>query len=126
MSDNLHTWLEERETIHGMATEGPWVYTDYGVEAPEPPNPEDRFDILTDVIARTELKHEDTLAIVDAHNTLPKLLEGVKAVLELHGPEVSAFGGNEYCGHCRGEGGYLMRWPCDTYRALQEAINDEQ
>ena len=137
MTDNLHTWLEERETIHGKATEGPWEWE------PESAT-EDSYrparvyaegwtgypvnDACEIVVPQT---NEDATAIVDAHNTLPKLLRGVRAVLELHVPETE-YGPDYYsgkypcieCNRADQEGLHPTPWPCPTLEALQEAIND--
>lgn len=118
MSD-LNEWIKERRRIHDAATEGPWVYTVYGVEAPEPPNPEDRFDMMAEVIARTELKHEDTNAIVDAHNNLPALLAAVENVLELHQPEYLIRDGERIPANCTVCEPWT--WPCKTVLAIEGA-----
>lgn len=54
----------------------------------------------------------------------PRTLAALRNVLELHGPAetgVEYYGQTEppschYCGY----------WPCDTYKAIQEAINDDE
>lgn len=69
---------------------------------------------------RTWLEERETIQdkvgferIYDGIYAVPKLLAGVKAVLELHTRSV------RWCGQCEDE------WPCATVTALQEAINDD-
>ncbi len=127
---DLRTWLEERETIHGKATEGPWheAVVRYSADDIVYEIGTDRDEEIS--ICRTERSPqatEDHRAIVDAHNTLPKLLAGVRAVLELHKP-VESVDGDDLCSTCAEEGDFTvaMYWPCPTLEALQEAINDDE
>lgn len=86
MTDTIHTWLDERETIHGKATKGPWKHVDkpfrgdvgHNVSSPE------RVVVFGGFDSATPEAEADAISIADAHNTLPKLLAGVRAVLELH------------------------------------------
>ena len=126
MTDELRTWLNERETIHGEATEH--LYFQHWGEQNQ--NGDYGESILFDERDGEELARGlldvDGEAFVDAHNTLPKLVRGVRAVLELHKP-IESIDGDDLCSTCAEEGDctVAMHWPCPTVQALQEAINDD-
>lgn len=120
MTEPLRNWLEERETIHGKA-EGEWWTT----RDLRPPTVFAGDGSADDVAVVTGFEVNDAKAIVDAHNTLPKLLAGVKEVLELHQPDQ-----NGNCGECialdHGTwNAYRLAHPCSTVQKLQEAIKND-
>lgn len=135
MSTDIQNWIQERETIHrnGWAGEWSWSLGDLDratLRATGPTN----FDLIRDDEYRGPSEVLDE--IVDAHNTLPKLLAGVRAVLELHRPdqpEPKDWMGRDrvqYCKHCEANDAHTgeplpVPWPCATVQKLQEAINDE-
>lgn len=84
MTDNLHTWLNEREAIRE----------------------------IRNVLVR----------VPDAYYNFPKLVRGVKAVLELHVKETGGTPDGSVADVCSCG---LSYWPCSTVQKLQEAINDE-
>ena len=64
-----------------------------------------------------------TLSVSDAHNNLPRALDALNAVLELHKP-LGYIGRDgetvwDECEHCHGSG-----WPCETVEAIEGAINE--
>ncbi len=126
MTDNLRTWLEERETIHGKANRGKWVASDPAMWGDDNDTPQsavisEMHPITWDDHSGEVFKPEDASAIVDAHNTLPKLLRGVRAVLELHSEDVYG-----ECSSCVTAHGAGIPYPCPTVQKLQEAINDAE
>lgn len=115
---NLTEWLKERRRIHDEATEGLY-FQHWGGQNQ---NGDYTESILIDEQSGDGLAYglpdSDGEAIVDSHNTLPALLTAVEKVLELHGPVASDVEGDRpHCHLC----GY---WPCDTYRAIEGAINE--
>lgn len=88
MSTDIHTWLNERETIR---SEG---------------DAYERFN--------------------DAYWTIPKLLRGVKKVLELHKPVENKYEERPVCDYCHDDAGPHVLYPCPTIEALQEAVNDDE
>lgn len=116
MTDTAKTWIDERQTIHAKATPGPWEF-DFdgdiqGRRKGMSPDPE--MDPIVGVLDRDE----DNSAIVDAHNMLPRALDALNKVLELHHEDDSG-----ECAYCY-FGGANEEWPCATVQAIEEAIND--
>lgn len=63
-----------------------------------------------------------TLSISDAHNNLPRALDALEAVLELHKPKYLIRDGEWFpasCAVCE-----PWTWPCATVQAIEGAIND--
>ena len=110
MTDTVKAWIEERRAIHAKATPGEWeedaasglggcVYLADG-----------SYECVADAMST-----DDAGPIVDAHNTFPRALDALNKVLELHvkGYETA---GASWCLECE------TRWPCDTYRAIESAL----
>lgn len=120
MTDNLRTWLDERETIHRNGWTGEWSWTldELDRSTLRSTGPVD-FDLIRDDEFRgpSEVLEE----FVDAHNTLPKLLAGMRRVLELHSEDEET----GWCNECTEGHMDYVSYPCPTIQELQEAINDE-
>lgn len=84
MTGTVKSWIEERRTIHDAATEGPWKARP-GDEI-EGPGGDNLMGGDMEYFYGFMLRGENAAAIVDAHNNLPRALNALKRVLELHKP----------------------------------------
>lgn len=128
MTDTVKAWIKERRQAHAFSTTGPWVqdedegilgldvYTDAGSESAP-----DRWERQAADI-RTE-DADDAHFIVDAHNNLPRSLDALNAVLELHRRAVDIFEPSEFCAACSTDQ-RTVEYPCATVRAIVGAINE--
>ena len=64
-----------------------------------------------------------TLSISDAHNNLPRALDALEQVLELHRRAVDIFEPSEFCAACSTDQ-RTVEWPCATVQAIEGAINE--
>lgn len=121
MTDTVKAWIEERRAIHEATTEGPWV-AEYSAETGDCVIPHDAQN-TREAVAVTRLFHRtaDANAIADAHNTLPRALDALNAVLELHRRAVDIFEPSEFCAACSTDQ-RTVEWPCPTVQAVQAAI----
>ncbi|RBP66404.1 hypothetical protein DFO66_103351 [Brevibacterium sanguinis] len=125
MTDDLTAWLAERKRVHAAATDGPWhamefedAPGDWGVpiiDGGEPGSMKAHVTAYAMTFGNVPQTKKDAESIVDAHNTLPRLLAAVEAVLGLHTPEEYAQG-PDYCYECE------HRWPCATVEAIRAAL----
>ena len=125
-SVQVQQWIEERRGIHSAATDGPWYKTpndrilSESVQWPEG----DDYDVaggLGRQGAVVEAIHDfDGNAIVDAHNMLPRALNALEAVIELHKAvfDIHDPDARAYCNECG-------RRPCATIQAIEGAIEGE-
>lgn len=148
MTDNLHTWLNERQAIHAASGAGRWEKRlnghDYEIWEPG------EFD---DAPVSSFSADPDATAIVDAHNMFPRALDALNAVLELHASDMlyenvgRCENYNEYhvddfhtesedgveicmgmptgtrvCRSCR-VADEPVDWPCETIQSIEGAIN---
>ena len=125
-TDNpIKQWIEERRAIHEAATEGPWVAECSG-ETGDCVIPHDAQS-TREAVAVTRLFHRtaDANAVADAHTNLPRALDALNAVLELHEP-ISGFEGDPSHWECkvRSDDRGPKPWPCPTVQAIEGAIND--
>ena len=67
-------------------------------------------------VQRAARGEDDAAAIVDAHNVLPRALNALEQVLELHVKGYEA-AGIHWCSECE------TKWPCETVQAIEGAIN---
>ena len=129
-TDNpIKQWIEERRAIHEAATDGPWYKTpndrilSESVQWPEG----DDYDVAGGFGrdgAVVEAIHDfDGNAIVDAHTNLPRALDALNAVLELHGLNLD-FDGTPYCKGCSIPYEVTTTWPCPTIQAIEGAIDE--
>lgn len=124
MSDTVKSWIEERRAIHAAA-ESPWWTT----RDLQPATVFAGDGSAEDIAVLTTFEHIDAAAIVDAHNTFPRALDALSAVLELHKPFEWSFGYEpiKSCRACAGFGAAQdnAEWPCATVQAIEGAINNE-
>lgn len=85
MTDSIKSWVEERRAIHTAATEGPWEHgvkpfrgdIGHNVSSPE------RVVMFGGFESASPTAEADSVAVVDAHNALPRALDALEAVLEV-------------------------------------------
>lgn len=100
-SVQVQQWIEERRAIHSEGT---------GVLLRNPYELNREYDLWD----------EDANAIADAHNMLPRALDALSKVLELHKP--NEIGECPHCGH--DSQGSAIEWPCPTVQAIEGATNE--
>lgn len=96
MTDTVKAWIEERRGIHASATEGPWENDGGGEIGQHWSRPEPWRQVVSTEVACMAYCYggsaagvenaDDAAAIVDAHNNLPRALNALEQVLELHKP----------------------------------------
>lgn len=101
------SWIEERRAIRGKGT-------DVLLRNPYELNRE------------YDLWGEDAEAIADAHNMLPRALDALQAVLELHQPidGLAYDSPPQECNVCADDRG-PKPWPCPTLQAIEGALNND-
>lgn len=129
MSDTVKSWIEERRTIHAQAACEPWEFE---------PDDEDDWTIVDGVNdyighspddgVRAGFEQGDATAIVDAHNMLPRALDALNKVLELHKP-IETEPSDTICRGCSNQlpnGRFMpaVEYPCPTVQAIEGAINE--
>lgn len=130
MSDAITAWIKERRETHAAATKGPWELGHGGLDFSGRPDSivcgdgDDPIIYPQDERGGSSWDRDaDATAIVDAHNTLPRALDALSAVLELHGWRGYTDGNGdtirEACNECD------LDWPCPTVEAIERAISDE-
>lgn len=85
--NEVKEWLAERARINGAATEGTWEIDDSELVARRSEQSADW--LLGGVAEGCEgfiREHADAMAIVDAHENLPRLVSAAEKVLALHSP----------------------------------------
>ena len=133
-------WIAKRRELLDAATEGPWFQgrsgrryeSDCDVYSEREPDDEDSHDIATYVWSA-----EDAALIADARTSLPRALDALTAVLDLHrlnredegvcqGYTSSGYGHlDRWCVECSEQSGreYGTPWPCPTVAAITEALS---
>ena len=130
--DHAAEWIAKRRELLAAATERPWEIRSYGpheysVYAPRWPG----------IIAELGNGAEDATLIADARTSLPRALDALEAVLELHrlnreddgecqGYISSGYGYlDRWCVECSEQSGreYGTPWPCPTVAAITEALS---
>ena len=125
MTETVKSWIEERRAIHAAAP-GKWkkyltTHSSGGVIVED----ENEEMLFYDAgFGVTVAEPDNAIAIVDAHNTLPKLVRGVRKVLDMHRRATDLFEPSEFCAACSTDQ-RTVEYPCPTVRTIQEAINDE-
>lgn len=134
------TWIRDRRALVDAATEGPWSAADEHGNLPgaypawyvsqmvpgfETMSPKDGY--VGDV-ADTPCP-EDAALIADSRTSLPKALDALEAVLELHHrrewtrmQDFQHFGQTEFpdqCDRCH------VKYPCETVAAITTALGVE-
>lgn len=131
------SYLNERDRIHSEATEGEWTaQEDWGVITAGPDSvlhgyydsecPSCGSEVIDD--ASVSIGAEDVDAIIDHHNSTPRMVTALRAVVTAHHPlrlttykngcpEVRII-----CGGCTPRDGEWIVYPCDTVHAIATAL----
>lgn len=118
------SWIEERRAIHRDGWTGKWSWSlnDRELATLRATGSHVDFDLIRDDEFRGPSEVLDE--IVDAHNvTVPRALNALNKVLELHRRAVDIFEPSEFCAACSTDQ-RTVEWPCATVRAIEGAIND--
>ena len=124
MSDTVKSWIEERRAIHREGWSGKWSWSLNDTERAtlRATGGHVDFDLIRDDEYRGPSEVLDE--IVDAHNvTVPRALNALNKVLELHRRAVDIFEPSEFCAECSTDQ-RTVEWPCATVRAIERAIKD--
>ena len=114
-TDNtIKSWIEQRRNVLSHAAKGPWRTGGWGALLSA-----DNEQLLAGTATSEGYVQDeaDESAIIDAHNMLPRALNALEQVLELHvkGYETA---GASWCSECE------TKWPCSTVQAIEGAIRD--
>lgn len=117
-------WLDRVDAVAREATEGPWALvlawdsaygTNYGADAPYDKRDGQWQDDDPWPVMRGGME-EDAAFIVAARTAVPAMSAALRAVLDLHRPEM---GWGRIPNFCGVDG---RDWPCPTVRAITEAL----
>ena len=124
MSDTVKSWIEERRAVHAKGSSGRWDCNERNWDEPY------GMTLVYDVFHNGETMDRDHVAdaaydnaevIVDAHNTFPRALDALNAVLELHVKETGGTPTGDVADVCSCGMHY---WPCPTVQAIEGAISE--
>lgn len=128
---DIQAWLDEARTLASQATEGPWEAD--GREITQPWQSGGSWQTIVGIevdcmpycyggYAKGVSRDEDGEFIADARTRLPKALNALQAVLEVHTP-VDEEPSKTICAACTEL--LTVKWPCPTVRAIQTVIEEQ-
>ena len=122
MSDTVKSWIEQRRNVLSHAAKGPWRTGGWGALLSA-----DNEQLLAGTATSEGYVQDeaDESAIIDAHNMLPRALNALEKVLDVHtriSVEHSVYGHTDACEQCSEDRLYTL-WPCETVQAIEGAIN---
>lgn len=128
---DIQAWLDQGRTFADQATEGPWFTS-----------PFEHDPVWGSVVTGGVDEHDEDLSpcieagnrkdaefIADARTRLPRALDALQAVLDLHQPYTLEEPAWTYCLGCLSPDDLSLdgdAYPCPTVRAIQDAIGDPQ
>ncbi|KHS52570.1 hypothetical protein [Brevibacterium linens] len=124
MTDAVKSWIEERRTIHRDGWTGKWSWSlnNRDLATLRATGGHVDFDLIRDDVFRGSSEVLDE--IIDAHNvTVPRALNALEQVLEVHRRAVDIFEPSEFCAACSTDQ-RTAGWPCATVQAIEGAINE--